>query len=128
MFEVLHPHQQTPLHILAQGSLSRQDYDGLIRELEASLGNSRADACWIELKDFQGIEPGSLVEELRFHVRHCRGIRRCVIVGDRAWSFCMTRVARAIFPEADVRYFDPADRDAASQWITSPERTVATCH
>jgi hypothetical protein len=126
MFTILDQCQEALTQVQACGSLSRADYGQFIAQLEESIRDRHSDSCWIELSGFQGVQPGALVDKLDFEVYHCRAIRRCAIVGDRAWSQCLPRVARAIFPEAEVRYFDVADHDRARRWLDESREAATT--
>ncbi|MBN1911338.1 MAG: STAS/SEC14 domain-containing protein [Pirellulales bacterium] len=105
------------LRITACDRLSHDDYASLVPQMEAFLQRCGGDRCWIELTDFLGVEPGSLVDVSCYDVHLCRQIGRCVIIGNRAWSLCMCRFAQAVFPAAEIRYFEPRDADEAYEWI-----------
>ena len=57
-----------------------------------------------------------LSDEIRFDVPmpDRSGMR---VVGDRAWEAWMTRLSRPIFSNAEIRFFDPAEREKAWKWI-----------
>lgn len=117
MFTVLDSREEALTRIEASGSLSRGDCGRLVADLEQTLASRRGDVCRVDMNGFQGVEPGSLVDDLSFDAPRCRDVRRCAIVGNRAWSSCMSRVARAIFPEAEVRYFDISEHDSVQPWL-----------
>ncbi|MBN2024854.1 MAG: STAS/SEC14 domain-containing protein [Pirellulales bacterium] len=117
MFEVLEPSPEGVVRVTARDRLSHEDYTQLVARLEQFIAKHGSDRCWIELAGFDGVEPGALVDETRFAVCRCREIRRCAIVGDWAWSVCMTRFAKAVFPEAEVRYFEHCDVEEAQDWF-----------
>jgi hypothetical protein len=127
MFTVLELCEEALTRVEASGSLSRGDCGRLVVELEQSLANRRGDVCRIELSDFNGVEPGSLLDDLSFDAPRCREVRRCAIVGNRAWSSCISRVAHAIFPEAEVRYFDLSEHDVVQQWLDESAAALAAC-
>jgi len=120
MFAAIEMSPEGLVRVTARDWLSRADYPQLVDQLEQFIAKHPSDRCWIELSAFDGVEPGALVDVTRYRVKHCRTIRRCAIVGDWAWSVCMVELARAVFPEAEVKYFERGDHDEASAWLSAP--------
>ena len=86
--------------------------------LEALIAGHGSIRCLLEMTDFQGIELRALWDEIKFDVRHSRQVERSAVIGDRKWEAWMTRLSWPIFPKAELRYFDSAEREHAWDWIT----------
>ena len=132
MFTVHDTCSQNILRVTAQDRLSHDDYADLVPQMEVFLMQSDARKCWIELTNFLGVQPGALYDVDDYDVEHCRQIERCAIIGDRAWSLCMCRFAKAVFPAAEIRYFEGHEEEDAQAWIHQacgvPDRELAMAH
>jgi hypothetical protein len=56
---------------------------------------------------------------VKFSTTHCTKIERIALVGDKAWEKWMAGVCKP-FTMAKVRYFEPAEIDAAWAWLAEP--------
>jgi len=117
MFEVLEASHDRIVYLRVDGKLLHRDYEQLVPALEALLEEHRSIRCLLEMTGFEGIELRALWDELRFDTRHGAEIERVAVVGNRAWEKWMTKLSRVLFPNAELRYFDVAKREAAEQWI-----------
>ena len=99
------------------GKLLHQDYQQFVPRLEKLIEEQGSIRCLVEMTDLHGIELRALWDEIKFDVRHGRQIERCAVVGDRAWEAWMTQLSRPIFSNAEIRFFDQADREKAWAWI-----------
>ena len=87
---------------------------GLINARIARFGHAR---CFVEITDTQGIALAALKEGLEFDLEHGKQIQRCAVVGDHAWERWLVRLLGLFFRSADVRFFGPAERAAALDWL-----------
>lgn len=117
MFEILKTSSGNLLHIRATGRLAQSDRESLIPQLEAWIAEHGSTCCRIELAAFSGIEIGAFSHEAPLDIHRGKDIQRCAIIGQQAWNRCMLRVARSLFPEAEVRYFDMAHSSKAVGWL-----------
>jgi SpoIIAA-like len=85
--------------------------------LEKRIEEHGSIRCLVEMTDLHGIELRARWDEIQFDVRHARQIERCAVVGDRAWEAWLTKLSRRIFFNAEIRFFDLADREKAWEWI-----------
>ena len=107
------------------GKLLHADYQQFVPMLEKLIEEHGSIRCLIEMTDFHGIELRALWDEIKFDVRHARRIERCAVVGDRAWQSWMTKLSRPIFPNAQIRFFNVAERDEAWASIEEEIHTVS---
>jgi hypothetical protein len=99
------------------GKLLHQDYQQFVQKREQLIGEHGSIPCLVEMTDLHGIELRALWDEIRFDVHLARQIERCAVVGDRAWEAWLTKLSRPIFINAEVRFFDQAERPKAWEWI-----------
>jgi hypothetical protein len=118
MIEILDRSAGKVLGIKVSGKLLHQDYQRFVPMLEALIAGHGSIRCLVEMTDFQGIELRALWDEIKFDVRHSRQVERSAVIGDRKWEAWMTRLSWPIFPKAELRYFDSAEREHAWDWIT----------
>ncbi len=117
MIEILERSTANVVGFKISGKLLHSDYQHLLPMLEKLIEEHGSIRCLVEMIDFHGIELRALWDEIKFDVRHARQIERCAVVGDRAWEAWMTQLSRFLFFNAEIRFFDIADREKAWEWI-----------
>lgn len=117
MIEVLSRGSGKVFGMRISGKILHQDYRQFVPRLEELIAEHGSIRCLVEMIDLHGIELRALWDEIEFDVRHARQIERCAVVGDRAWEAWMTRLSRPIFFNAEIRFFDPSEREQAWAWI-----------
>lgn len=117
MFEILDQSTGNLIAMRLNGKLLHRDYQQFVPMLEKLIEEHGGIRCFVEMTEFQGITLRALWDEIKFDVRHGRQIERCVFVSDRAWESWMAKLSRLVFPRAEIRYFDIAERDQAWEWI-----------
>jgi hypothetical protein len=99
------------------GKLLHEDYAAFLPKVEALIEQYGCVRCLVEMTGFEGMELRAFWDEVKFDVRHSRQIERCAVVGDKTWESWMTRLSRPLFPNADMRFFEPAAIDQAWTWV-----------
>jgi hypothetical protein len=117
MIEVLSRGSGKVIGMRVSGKLLHQDYQQFVPRLEKLIEEHGSIRCLVEMTQLHGMELRALWDEVKFDVRHSRQIERCAVVGDRPWEAWMTRLSRPIFFNAEIRFFDIADREKAWEWI-----------
>ncbi len=117
MIEVLSHNSGKVFGMKVSGKLLHQDYQVFVPMLEKLIAKHGGVRCLIEMTDLQGIGLRALWDEIKFDVRHAHQIERCAVVGDRACEEWMTKLSRPIFRNAEIRFFPPAEREQAWEWI-----------
>jgi hypothetical protein len=117
MIEILDQGSRKVFGMKVSGKVLHHDYQQFVPMLEKLIEENGSIRCLIEIIDFHGIKFRALWEEIKFDVRHARQIGRCAAVGDRAWEAWMSKLSQPIFWNAEIRYFDVAERDQAWEWI-----------
>lgn len=100
----------------AVGTITRQDYDRVLPELDRILAEEPALRVLIELHDFQGWEPGARLAELKFDLRHYRDFRKIAIVGDDRVETWIPKLTAPFF-SGETRYFRQSNIALALRWI-----------
>ena len=117
MIEVLDRGSGKVFGMRVSGKILHQDYQEFVPRLEKLIEEHGSIRCLVEMTDLHGIELRALWDEINFDVRHARQIERCAVVGDRAWEAWMTKLSRPIFSRAEIRFFEPGEREQAWEWI-----------
>ncbi|MFW5881696.1 MAG: STAS/SEC14 domain-containing protein [Roseicyclus sp.] len=101
----------------ASGTLTAQDYEDAVPELEHALGLSRGPLrVLVRLEDFRGWEIGALWRELDFGLEHGGALGRVAVVGETGLEKWATELA-APFTSARMRFFPRARLDEAEAWL-----------
>jgi hypothetical protein len=106
------------LEVQVTGRLTRDDYDRFVPEVERLIGRHGTIRILLEMREFHGWTAGALWEDLKFDLKHFRGIERLALVGERRWEQGMAAFCRP-FTTAAIRYFDRADADHAHRWVAA---------
>jgi len=102
------------------GKLHDDDYKVLVPEVEAVIEREGKVRILLLLVDFKGWDLHAAWDDMIFGVQHCREFERIAIVGDKAWEEWMAKLASP-FTSSGARFFDPADIEAAWDWIKGTE-------
>ncbi len=102
--------------VTASGRLSDDDYQLFVPRMERLIEQWGRLRMLFRMEDFHGWDLPSAWEELRFHARHGKDLKRVAVVGDKRWEAWASKASR-FFTGADVRYFDQAAADEAQAWI-----------
>ena len=117
MIDLVGPEDGNVVTLRLNGKLLHDDYTRLVPKLEEILEKHGGIRCLIEMEDFGGFELRALWDETKFDAKHAKQIERCAVVGNKDWERWMTKLSGLLFTQAELRYFDAADREAAGEWI-----------
>ena len=106
------------VRIRVQGTLEASDYHRFVPQFERIESRETGTVPMvIELApDFSGWDVGGLWRDLKFDVKHKDSFDRIAIVGDSKWEEWGTKAFDPLFT-ADMKFFQPAERDAAESWV-----------
>jgi hypothetical protein len=103
------------------GTLTAEDYDRCIEDLEARLARYARIGIYCDLRDFTGITPAALARDLRFALgkigQFDRFARGAVVTG-RQWIASATDFAGKFFPQTEMRSFGEDEVEAARAWAS----------
>ena len=106
------------LVLMPDGPLEAADFDILAAHVDAYLVQNRVlHGVMIKARSFPGWKDFSaLLAHLKFVKDHHRKIEKVAVVADGKFASMMPRLA-SHFISAEIRHFDPADEDAAWEWL-----------
>lgn len=103
--------------IRASGTLTKEDYEAALPELENALRSRGAPhRLLVILEDFHGWEIEALWADIRFDVENRRAFDRMAVVGESGLEEWAAKLSKP-FLDADIRYFDRAELSAAESWL-----------
>jgi len=117
MLEFLEESWDRALTLRVSGKLTHEDTHHFFHAIDAKLAKYGGARCLIELDHPTGLELRTLVDEAAFDRRYGGSLERCAIVGDARWERWMVEIAKPLYPETELRFFEAAKRDAAVEWI-----------
>lgn len=111
-----------PPHVAAfhfTGTLTGEDYDRCIAEIESRLGAYRRIGLYCDLTGFTGLTAEAMTKDLHYGLsklgeyhRFARG----AVVTDREWLGKVSEFAGYFFPHTEIRSFAPGETAAAMAW------------
>ncbi|GGD45640.1 STAS/SEC14 domain-containing protein [Erythrobacter arachoides] len=106
------------IRVRAGATLESSDYDRFVPLFERiAVRKRRAVPMVIELApDFSGRDVGGIWRDLRFDVKHKEQFGRIAVIGTRDWDEWATELSDALFPPAEVRFFEPGAGGSAELW------------
>lgn len=106
------------IRVTAGGTLESADYDRFIPVFERIAAHGQgAVPMVIELApDFSGWDLAGIWRDLRFDVKHKEQFSRIAVIGTRDWHEWATNLSDALFPPAEMRFFEPDARGRAERW------------
>lgn len=108
--------QGRAVEITARGTLTAEDYDRLIPELERLAAEHGPLRIYIELNDFSGWTPAALWRDIKFDARHQDEMERIAVVGEKRAEEWGTKVSKP-FLKAEMRFFAREDAAEARRWL-----------
>lgn len=104
--------------VTASGTLTSEDYDRLVPDLERLAAEHGPLRIYIELSDFKGWTPPALWKDIRFDARHQDDMERIAVVGEERLEEWGTKLSKP-FIKADMRFFSSDEADEARHWLTA---------
>ncbi|MCB0190892.1 MAG: STAS/SEC14 domain-containing protein [Anaerolineae bacterium] len=107
--------------IKIDSTLTKEDYQKLIPLLEERVDKLNKLKVLIQFEEFDGIEPGALLEELKFDANHRDDFEKVAIVGHERWQEWATKLSKLFF-EGEVKYFGAGEVPLAWRWLGAREK------
>ncbi|AKC85655.1 STAS/SEC14 domain-containing protein [Pseudoxanthomonas suwonensis] len=129
MIEIL----PAPPHVAAYrftGTLTAEDHDRCIQDLEARLAGHRRIGIYCDMRGFTGVTPAAVGRDLRYTLgkigQFDRFARGAVVTG-RQWLASVTDFAARFFPQIEIRSFGEDEAEQAMAWAAAvdPDGTAA---
>lgn len=102
------------------GKITRPEFDSMVEKLEAVLEEHEKVRVYVELESFGGVAMNTLLEDLKFGIRHWADVERKVVVSDSDWVRRLASLASRLFSQIQVKVFERDQVDAAKAWVCEP--------
>lgn len=124
MIGIEHSSDHKFVTIRASGTLTAEDYERAIPELEnaINLADGNLNAL-IGLENLKGWSLEALWKDLKFDVKHYNDFRRIAVVGESDTEETLTKLSGFV-TGADLRYFDRKDWSEAEAWVRDADPTA----
>ena len=118
MIEMLAGFPENVLAVACHGRVTREDYDGvLIPAVDAALASHARLRLYYEIaRDFEGIDAGAVLEDVKVGVEHIARWERMAVVSDVEWIRNTIRAFGFLLP-GRVGVFHLGEADRARAWI-----------
>ncbi len=120
MIEIL----TSPDHVVAlklSGTLSGEDYDKIVAELEARLDRHEQIGVLVDLVGFKDFTFEAGAKDLQYGLRnlwHLKRFPREAVITDKEWVRALARIGDPIIPHVEVRTFEPGEGEMAMSWVS----------
>jgi hypothetical protein len=104
--------------VRATGRLTKQDHAQFAERMELVIERWGRLRMMFVMEDFDGWDPASAWEELKFELKHRRNLKRVAVVGEKTWERWAARFSE-LFTGTDVKFYDSSQADEAHAWIES---------
>jgi hypothetical protein len=113
-------YRETPgtglIEIELDGRVERADFERVAARLERAIQAHGKVRLMEVVRSFTGLDAGTLLEDVKFSLRHLNHFSRVAVVSDLAWLRTLATVSGKLIP-AEVRVFGLAEQDRARAWL-----------
>ncbi len=114
-------HDSAPVaEIRVISRVTQNDMSKIIPQLEAFIKKHGKVRLVEIIEDFEGFDPSTILEGIRFDIQHMKDISHVAVVSDKGWIGMMTAVAGRVLP-VTLRVFSMAEVEAARAWALEPD-------
>ncbi|RDJ22117.1 STAS/SEC14 domain-containing protein [Bosea caraganae] len=123
MFEIL----AAPDHVAAyrlSGTLTPEDYDGIIADIEARLQRHEKIGVLADLTGFHDITFRATAKDLRYSFSKLSELKRFpreAIISNKGWIATLASIASPLVPYVEIKAFKPEEFEAALIWAADIE-------
>jgi SpoIIAA-like len=123
MVEVL-PAPDYVLALRIAGTLTPEDYDRIIAEVEAKLRRHARIGVYVDMTDFDDLTAKAAAKDIRYGLSKLGDLKRFpreAVVTDKQWLRTIVRILDPLVPYVEVRAFEPSEREQALAWVSAIE-------
>ena len=102
------------------GKITRPDFDRMVEKLNEVLAAHDKVRVYVELESFGGVAMDTLLEDLKFGLRHWNDVERKVVVSDADWVHRLGSLSARLFTQIEVKVFGRDQAEDARAWICQP--------
>jgi hypothetical protein len=113
-----------PDHVFAVklvGTLTPEDVDKSVREIEAKLQKHERLGVFADLTEFHDVTAEALIKDFKYSFGkfgEWKRFPREAIVTDKKWIRALYTLLDPLLPQIEIRGFEPAERDQALAWAS----------
>ena len=103
------------------GTLTGDDYDRIIGEVEAKLATHPRIGVLLDLTRFEDFTAEAAWKDFRYDLSKLFALKRFpreAIVSDKQWMRIAAGIADPILPHVEIRVFEPGEREEAMRWVS----------
>jgi hypothetical protein len=114
----------SPDHVTAlriSGTLTGEDYDRIIADVEARLARHERIGVLMDLVDFRDVTAEAGLKDIRYDLSKLFQLHRFpreALITDKAWVRIAAEIASPLIPHVEIRAFHPEERQAAMAWVS----------
>jgi len=118
---------QAPDHVAAyvlSGTLSEEDVDKVIADVEAKLDRHDRIGILADLTDFRDVTIRAGIKDMRYSFGKLFELQRFpkeAVITERQWLATLASISDPFIPFVAVRAFAPGEREAALSWVADIE-------
>lgn len=114
-------HDTLPVaEIRVTGRVTDHDMDDIIPKLEALINKHGTIRIIEVIERFDGFDPTTILDGLKFDMKHLTDVTHAAVVSDVPWISYMTSAIAAVMP-LTIRVFSMDQIDEARAWIDDPD-------
>jgi hypothetical protein len=117
----------SPDHVAAykvSGTLTGEDYDRIVTDLEAKLSRHERIGLLADLTDFKDLTLEAGAKDVRYSLGKLMQLKRFpreAVISDKTWIRSLVRIADPLIPFVEIRMFEPGELPAALAWVSEVE-------
>lgn len=121
----------SPDHVAAykiSGTLTGDDFDRLVADLEAKLSRQERIGVLVDLTEFKDLTLEAGAKDMRYGLSKMLQLRRFpreAVITDKEWVRALVRIADPLVPFVEIRCFDPGTLTEAMEWVSVTEKRAA---
>jgi len=114
----------TPAHVVAfrmSGRIEDADIDRIAERFDRALSAHEQVNFFMEIASLEGVSAKAVLKDLQVglgQIKNLRRIHRMAVVADQEWIRTGTDWEDRLFPQIDLRAFEPSERDEALAWAS----------
>ena len=113
-------HETLPVaEIRVDGHVTEHDMDEILPRMEAFIERHGTIRIIEVIERLEGFDPTTILDGMKFDIKHLRNISHAAIVSDIPWVSFMTTAVALVMP-VTVRMFPMSRTDEARRWAEDP--------
>lgn len=116
MISILERGHERVIGLRIKGKITEEELEEATELMEERIAEHGKIRVLFHLQDLGGIEPGALLDDFLFAVKHLRDFERYAAVGDQIWLGPWIRTVGFLIP-GEGKHFSGEDLEEAWGWL-----------